>query len=153
MASFSHSLHVNAPPEAVFAAFSDFENCPKHISGIQRVEMLTPGPVRVGTKFKETRMMFKREATETMEVTAFDPPHRYALGCNSCGCIFESVIRFEPEAGGTRVDVDFNTRSMTLMAKLMSPLGWLMMGSMKKCIAKDFDEMKTSAEGRAPVTA
>ncbi len=37
------------------------------------------------------------------------------------------------------------------MAKLMTPLGWLMSGMMKKCMAKDFEDIKAAAE--APATA
>ena len=150
MASFSESVLINAPQETVFQACSDFANAPSRIPGIKRVEMLTSGPVGVGTRFKETRVMFKREATEEMEVTKFDRPRSYTLGCQSCGCVFESTCRCEPEAGGTRVTLDFNTKAVSLMAKLMTPLSWLMMGSMKKCIMKDFEDIKASVE-RAPV--
>ena len=70
MTTFTVKKHVNAPPELVFAKASDFANAPSFIGAIKKVEILTPGPIQAGTRFKETRVMFKREATEEMEVTA-----------------------------------------------------------------------------------
>lgn len=149
MAQFSMTTHVKAPIEKVFAAYSDFGNCAGRIKGIKRVEMLTSGPVGVGTRFKETRVMFKKEATETMEVSALEPNREYTLTCNSCGALFNSTFRFEPEAGGTQVTLDFDCKPVSLFAKLMTPLSWLMMGPMKKCIQQDLDDMKAHLEGRA----
>ena len=54
--------HVTAPRALVFDRATDFAGAPARIQAIRKVEMLTPGPVRVGTQFKETRVVFKREA-------------------------------------------------------------------------------------------
>lgn len=53
-----------------------------------KIELLTDLPVGEGTRFKETRIMFKREATEEMEFVEFDAPNVYTLGSYSCGCEF-----------------------------------------------------------------
>ena len=86
--------HIVAPTERVFQRASDFAKAADVMSAIERIEMLTDGPVGIGTRFRETRIMFKREATEEMEVTAFDPPHSYALGAESHGCRYHSEFRF-----------------------------------------------------------
>src|SRR4051812_9790697 len=84
---------VAAAPERVFALASDFANLPKRIPDITKVELLTGDTVGVGTRFRETRVMFGKEAVETMEVAAFDPPHSYVLVANSCGARYESTLR------------------------------------------------------------
>lgn len=33
-----------------------------------------------------------------------------------------------------------------MMGKLMTPLGWLMSGVMKKCVRQDLEDLKRSAE-------
>ena len=85
----SWNKQIEAEPEQVFLLFTDIEKFPENLSGIERVELLTAGPVGVGTRFKETRIMFKRETTEEMEVTRFDPP-RALIGtlcvASSVGC-------------------------------------------------------------------
>ncbi len=146
MAQFSLSTQVNAPINKVFRKFSDFPNAADMIEGIVRVEMLTDEPIGKGTRFNETRVMFGKEATEEMEVTEFDPHKKYTLSAISCGAKFDSTFTFTEHDGGTRVDLDLQTKSLTLMAKLMSPLGALMMGSMKKCVQADMDQIKAACE-------
>ncbi|HVP72556.1 MAG TPA: SRPBCC family protein [Phycisphaerales bacterium] len=151
MARLAISETVNAPLGRTFEAFSDLRSAEKNISGIKRLEILTDGPIGKGTRFKETRVMFGREATETMEVTQWEPrgsPASYAIGGDSCGARFETIFRFHPERQGaaTRVEMEMTVKAMSLFAKVMSPLSKLMMGPMKKSIAGDLADMKRVAE-------
>lgn len=151
MAGCTISAQIAAPVAKVFQLASDAPNWAGRIKGITKVEMLTDGPVGVGTRFRETRRMFGKNATEEMEFTAFEPNRGYTLGCQSCGCQYASTFRFEEADGGTRVTMDFDAKPLLFFAKLMSPLGWLMMGSMKKCIQRDLDDLKALAEqGHTP---
>lgn len=147
MATVTTRTHINAPPPIVFQQASDFPRAAERIRGILRIEMLTDGPVRVGTRFKETRMMFKRECTEQMEVSALEPPHHYTLTSNSCGCRYEATLRFTPARGGTDVEMTFNAQPLTFFAKLMSFIMRPMMKSCMKLIAQDLDDLKRSIEG------
>lgn len=144
--TISVEKQINAAPERVFALASNFATMPERVPGIKRVEMLTEGPVRVGTRFKETRVMFGKEATETMEVTAFDPPRSYSLGANSCGCIYDSRLDFIPHAGGTKLTMSMTMTAQSFFAKLMKPLAKLMAGSMKKCFDGDLEAIRKAAE-------
>jgi carbon monoxide dehydrogenase subunit G len=137
---------VAADPKTVFAAASDFANAPKRITGITRVEMLTQGPVGVGTRFRETRRMFGKEATETMEVTAFEPGRSYVLACDSHGCRYRSEIRVEPAAGGSKLTMTFEAEPLTRMAKVLSFLMKPMVKSVAKHVARDLDDLKAAVE-------
>lgn len=146
MASYSLKRTIQASPDVVFRAASDLRNAPQRIRGIVRVEVLTDGPIRQGTRFRETRMMFKREATEEMEVTSFDPPRGYAIGCDSCGCRYRSEFRFEPAGGGTDVTMTFEAQPLTFFAKVM---GFVMRPMLKSCmriVAQDLDDLKAAIE-------
>lgn len=143
------SQEIAGPVEQVFQAFTDFPNAAERVSGITKVEMLTDGPVGVGTRFKETRVFMKREATEELEVTRFEPGREVALSAYSCGCDFLSTFQFTPIEAGTRIDLTFESTPKTFFAKLMSPLGKLMMGPMKKCVQQDMDDLKQGIEARA----
>jgi hypothetical protein len=147
--TFTLSRVFQAPVAEVFAAFTDVENLPKRVSGIVRVEKLTPGPVGPGTKFKETRVMFRREASETFEFTAYEPHTRFELTAVSCGAEYRFAHELAPEpAGGTRVDVAFATRAVSFWAKLFTPLAYLMLGPMKKCVVRDMDDLRAAIEGQ-----
>ncbi len=147
MASLSITKHIAAPPERVFQLSTDLEHWAERISAIVRVSKLTDGPVGAGTRFRETRVVFKKESTEEMEFTAFEPGQSYSVGCESCGCRYDTRFDFVPDQGGTRVEMTLETKPLTFFAKVMSPIGLLMAGSMRKMIEKDLDDLKAAAEG------
>ncbi|MBN9518006.1 SRPBCC family protein [bacterium] len=147
MPGFAFTQLVNAPIPTVFAAFSDFEHAADRVTDIVRTEMLTPGPVGVGTKFKETRKVFGKESTETMEVTAFEPNQLIELTANSCGAEFKSRFTFAPDGPATRVGVDVRTRALSVFAKLFTPMAYLMMGTIKACVRRDIEQIKAGVEG------
>ena len=149
MSEFAIKKHFDAPLESVFELISDFHHAAEHVRGINKLEILTDGPIGVGTRFRETRLMFGKESTEEMEVTAFDPPHGYTVECESCGCHYRAEYFLVGDIAGTHVRVTFTTRPLTLVAKLMSPLAILMIGPMKKCIEADLDDLQAVAESRA----
>jgi hypothetical protein len=91
-------------------------------------------------------MMFGREATETMGFGTFDPPRSAVVESNSCGMYMASTFTFEPIPTGTRVRYAMNTRPLTFMARLMTPVGWLFSRTMRKLIRKDLDELARAAE-------
>jgi hypothetical protein len=153
MAEFRITKHIEAPPETVFDVATDLAHAAEHVRGIEKIELLSAGPIGVGTKWRETRKMMGREATETLEIKTFDRPRKYVVGCESCGCYFETTFSFLPRDGGTDVTLDVHTKALTLMAKIMSPLGNLMMGNtMRKCLDDDLEDVKRVAESRAGTT-
>jgi carbon monoxide dehydrogenase subunit G len=140
---------IHAPPNVVFSAITDFANAPRRITGIEAVQMLTDGPVGKGTRFRETRIVFGKQASETMTVTAWDPPRSYTLGCQSCGCEYSFTLACQGDArdaGATIVDATIDARPMTFLARLFSPLSRLMMGSCRKAFEKDLDDLRRSIE-------
>lgn len=135
---------IEAPVSETFRAFTDFRALPERISGITKVEMVTDGPVGKGTRFRETRVVFGKEATEEFEVTEFEPDARYVMACDSCGVHWEYEHAFTPEDGGTRVDVRGTAEGGGLISKLM----WgLMAGACRKALRKDMAEAKAAIEG------
>ena len=93
--------HISAPRERVFQLATDFGRLAEFIDGIDKSESLTEGPVRVGSRFRETRIMFGKEATEEMEITAFDEPHGYVVEGASCGAHFRTEHKFVADIAGT----------------------------------------------------
>lgn len=146
LATVTSSIEVKATPERTFAAFTDLRNAAGRVRGIKKLDVLTEGPIGKGTRFRETRVMFGREATEEMEITDFQPGRSYTVGGISCGAEFATTFRFVPADGGTRVDIEMAIRPISLFAKLMSPLSGMMMGPMKKCVETDMDDMRKIAE-------
>ncbi len=147
MATISMNKTIHAPVEKVFATFTNFREAADHVNGIAKLEVLTDGPIGVGTKFRETRIMFKKEAVEEMEITSFEPNRSYSVGCHSCGTDFRTTFQFVPNGNTTEVKMDMNCKPVSLFAKIMSPVTSLMMGpTMKKCIQSDLNDLAAVAE-------
>lgn len=147
------STWIDAPPEEVFQLASNFNDCDTWLSGVTKTEMLTPGPVGEGTRFRETRRAGGREAIEEMEVTAFEPPRSYALQCSSHGTRYTSVLMFEADREGTIVSMDMQIRPESFIAKLMSPVMRMMSGRIQKHLAHDLEDLKVAAEKAHSVAA
>jgi len=63
---------IAAPRDVVYARALDIEGWSSIISGVTSIELLTPGPVIAGPRFRETRNMFGREASEEMTFEEID---------------------------------------------------------------------------------
>ncbi len=127
MTTVTIEIDINASPQRTFEVFTDVSRTGEIVNGIEKMEVLTDGPVGVGTRFRETRVMFGKQATEEMEITAFEPGELYVHEAKSHGCHYISTYRFEPAGDGTKVTLTFEGRSLTFLAKLMSgALGWMM---------------------------
>jgi len=144
---------IAAPLEQTFEVFSDFGMMAGRIKGIKRIEMLTPGPVQLGTKFRETRQMHGHDATEEMEITAFDRPRMYDVSCRSCGCCVTTTFRFETVNDGTQVTTEVVVQAGSWMAKLLFPLRNMLIRMIQKCVSEDVADLKRVLESRSPAAA
>lgn len=146
MASISVEETINAPIDRVFSLFTDFHHLSEHIDGIVRSEVLTDGPVGEGTRFRETRVMFGKEATEEMAVTRFEPEQGYRVEAESHGARYVSDFAFVAQGDTTRVKMDFQVLPQSLFAKLFSFLSGAMLKSVARVCEQDMRDLKRIAE-------
>lgn len=146
MASITVERTIAASPQRVFEASTDVRRWAEIVPAILRVEVLTDGPVGKGTRFRETRKMFGKEATEEMEFLVFDPPKGYVLGAQSHGCRYRTSFDVLPTAQGTRLVMRFEAEPLTLGAKVMAFLMKPMMRKMADMCGKDLDAIKAHLE-------
>jgi hypothetical protein len=132
----------SASPDRVWAVASDFAAAAGRIRAITRIEIVTPGPVGSGTRFREWR---GRQMVD-MEVVAWSPPRSYSLRGYAMGTEFTSEIRCVPDEPGTRLEMEIHVRPRTFVAKLLSPLISLMSKVMVKSCSKDLVDIATAAE-------
>jgi carbon monoxide dehydrogenase subunit G len=146
---FTIEESIAAPPEAVFADVVDPEAMTRWMPAVVSVEPLTEGPLRVGSRFRETRTMFGKAASEVFEVTHLEAPSRLdlyvdgRLGSSKKG---EYWFRhdFERDGQGTRLRLHGKIETSGFMMRM---LGSLMRGMFKKAIAKDLRALKAHVEG------
>ncbi len=140
---------IAAPPETVFAVMTDIARWPQIVRAIEKIELLTEGPMRVGTSFRETRTMFGRSASEEMTVTVVDPPRRLVTTAESHGARYLTTHTIEPAPGGSRLVFSFKGTPVTLTARLFSVIGFLFMGLLRRQLESDLADLKAEAERRA----
>jgi hypothetical protein len=57
--------------------------------------------------------------------------------------------RFEAHGGGTKLELAFEGRPVTLLARLLTPLGLLFQGTVKRQLEADLADLAREAERRA----
>jgi carbon monoxide dehydrogenase subunit G len=139
---------INASPADVWAVVSNIEGSDAVISGIEKIEVLEkPETGLVGFKWKETRTMFGKEATEVMWVTDVKDGVSYDVRAESHGSVYESVIFLESEGEGTKLTMNFKATPQGFLTKIMAvTMGRLFRGATQKALQKDLDDIKAAIE-------
>jgi uncharacterized protein YndB with AHSA1/START domain len=73
-----HNIDIARTPEDVFAYLADPSMLPNW-QDAEHVEQLTPGPVMVGTRFREVHRAMGRRRVEVTEVVTFEPGRRFEI--------------------------------------------------------------------------
>ncbi len=147
MSTVTASQHVQAPIADVFARATNFADAANVIKGIQEIEILTDGPVGPGTSFRETRVMFGKEATEDMTVERFEPPHLFTLSAASHGSEYLSTYKLQERDGGTDLELSFQATPTSVFAKVMTfCLGKSLEKLAAKEFAKDLNDLRAAIE-------
>ncbi|MEM8834965.1 MAG: SRPBCC family protein [Planctomycetota bacterium] len=144
---FSVEKHIHSDPATVFARATDVAQWPAMIPGIIKTEVLTDGPVGEGTRFRETRKMFGKEASEEMTFSAFEPGARYCLLCENHGARYEFEYLVSPDGDGTKLEMRGNIEATSTVAKVMMTLMKPMQKKFVQQCTADLDHLKASIEG------
>ncbi len=141
---------VQASVDRVWGVLSDIEHADQTLSGVERVEMLTDGPYRVGTEWRETRRMFGKEATEQMHVTVAEAPTRTVVEGDSSGVHYVTEFTLTPtSADATRMAMTFTAlqgQTNLVNKALWRLFGRLGMKASQKMMAKDLQDIAARAE-------
>ena len=151
MAGISVERAVAAPPALVWDIVTDIERSPDVVESIRSVERLDGGTgVGVGTRWRETRVLVGRQATEILRVSAVEPGRAYTVEAESRGTRYRSVLRVDPDGAGSRLSMSFDAEPSGTVAKLLAAtVGRVFEGSTRKALQKDLDDIAAAAEGAA----
>ena len=146
----SVQVPISASKEAIWNTITDIENAANTIGGINSIEVLEKPDSLIGLKWKESRTMFGKEATETMWITHAEENSFYQTRAESHGSIYISKLWISEENGSNHLHMSFQGEAQTFGAKLMSFLmAPMMKGSMKKLVLKDLEDIKKAVEEKA----
>lgn len=147
--NFTFTETIHAPLDRVFALANDIDRAMEWLPAGVRIERLTEGPVRVGTRYRETRRILGRDDSEIYEVTAYDPPHRSEVRADgSQGTAGRGIFRFRIDfasagAKETRVVLNGSATGLGCLGIVLYPV---VRGIMKKHIIADLSGLKAWIE-------
>jgi uncharacterized membrane protein len=121
--AINETVVIGRPAQEVFAYVSDLARHPEWQDKLLDATVEGEGPIRVGTRVKQTRRVGRGTRTFTLEVTEHDPPNRLAFQGIDGPVRPQGKITFEPLDGGERTrysaQLDFDGHGLGV---LLAPL-------------------------------
>ncbi len=142
---------VAAPADVVWKPITDIEHCPQFISGIESVQVLTADQeFGVGTRWRETRVMFGKSATEEMTVTAVEPGRSYDTEAHHGKVVYTSRMSVELNGEDACVlSMHFDAEASGMLNKTLGVVvGKIMEGSTRKLMQQDLVDIAEAAQLR-----
>jgi hypothetical protein len=121
MARIDGEIVINRPVEEVFDLVADERNEPRYNPRMVSSELLSPGPVGLGSRFRAVMGSWPRRMTMTTQFTGYQRPRRLALTTHPSAMEIHGSLTFDPVPGGTRMRWSWEVAPRGLL-KLMSPL-------------------------------
>lgn len=120
---FNLSIPIDRSPNVVFTFLREVENHPQEEkSKVLLIEKITPGPVNIGTRYREIVQMFPFIRGEMIsEVTRYEPNECIQLTWHGGGMEGVLTYYFESHNGGTRLMLH-ETITLKGMMKLIKPI-------------------------------
>ncbi len=121
MNGFQFTEHITRSPQDVFEVLSNPARATEFLDSITESRKITDGPIAVGTRFFETRVLNGKEASAELVVSAYEPPTHVGISAEAEGIKVEYHYRLSPEGGGTRVNWTCELEASGLR-KMMLPM-------------------------------
>jgi hypothetical protein len=147
MISFANTIDIDCEPADVYAYIADLEHTPEWNWAITSTRKVSPGPVAVGSRSRQTRSV-PRPAVEMLEVARLDPDRRIDVVGDLAS--FPAHLTYELSRGpqGTTLT---NSVEIDPPAPL-GLLGSLFTGRIQASVAENLGVLRTVLEGAPPGT-
>jgi Polyketide cyclase / dehydrase and lipid transport len=130
----------------VFAFLADFENIPSWNYAIVETKKTSPGPVGVGTTYRQLRSVPSR-SEEGFQVTAFEPSSRLEVHGDIGPFTATVSYLLAPTDHGTRLTNVVDLESASGVLRLVAPLA---ASRVKTAVAANLDTLKQLLETGEP---
>ena len=145
---YQATVCIDGTKEDVWRVITNIEGSVETIRAIEQIDVLeNPASGLVGLKWRETRTMFGKQATEVMWITDSEPNHYYKTRAESHGMIYISTMEIESSDQEQHLKMRFEGQAQSLMGKIMSSVfGIMMNNSTKKAMFQDLQDIKKVVE-------
>jgi hypothetical protein len=142
MAGFENTVTITRPVEEVFTYLADAGNLPQWNYAIEQTRKISPGPVGVGTLYRQTRTLPGR-SQEDFEIVVFRPPGQLALDGTSGPFRARASYLLEPAASGTKLTSKWDLQPTSASLRLLGPLA---IPTVKSAVAENLRTLKQILE-------
>lgn len=143
-------ITINASKAAVWAATTDIARFAEVLSGVVKIELVDkPASGLIGLKWKETRMLFGKEATVEKWITQAKEYEFYATRAEQDGFVFITTNRLSGSDGSAVLTGIHETQPQGFAAKLKALPMVFFKGVIRKAILQDLEDIKKAVEHAA----
>jgi uncharacterized membrane protein len=124
MAPITESIEINRRPEDVFAYLDDVKRHGEWQEQIVDVQPQDDGPLRVGSRVKETRRVPGGDRAMTYEITEHSPPRQSSFRVLDGPVRAVGTVSVEPVGDGSRsrVTITIDFKGHGLAGKVLLPV-------------------------------
>ncbi len=146
MIALQGQIDIDATPDRVYAYLTDFANLSEWQKGVHGTEVLTEGPVRVGTRFKESFDLVGRRVEMICEVSDVQAGRAVSYGSVSKGSLeYQGSFVMEPREEGTTLRYSATTKTHGLL-RILEPF---VRREFEREATTEFQQIKRFVEARA----
>ncbi|GIN63142.1 hypothetical protein J27TS8_31350 [Robertmurraya siralis] len=110
MADFQSSIIIERPVAEVFEYLITLENITDIMPNVVKLEKLTEGPIKKGTKLLETRNVRGRETKAEIEIIEYEPNRVYTTESVAGGITITYKYLFEAIEEGTQAQFEADVK-------------------------------------------
>jgi len=121
MVRIEGEIVINRPVEDVFDFVADERNEPRYNPQMRRAELISEGPIGVGTRFRAETTSLGRPVQMVIEFTGFERPRRIEETVHMSSMDLRGGLTFDYVPGGTRMGWSWDLEPHGML-KVMSPL-------------------------------
>jgi uncharacterized protein YndB with AHSA1/START domain len=138
---FSITIDIARAPADVFDYLVHLENTPDWNWAIESTHQITPGPINVGTRFRQTRSV-PRQSVETLEITRLEPGRLIEVAGHLASVPARVSYEIAPHPSGTRL---MNAIHLDPRGPLRVVAG-LLSGRVRASVAQNLSVLRTVLE-------
>jgi carbon monoxide dehydrogenase subunit G len=132
-----------SPPDAVFGALTDPANAPALFSGASPGTVVTPGPLRAGSRVRTSRTVAGRSFEGETTVDVHRPGKEFSLTASAQGVRVETRWRLAPDGAGTRVEYECRVQG----SGLASLFEGAVVDALRRADADHLDRLRKLVDG------
>jgi carbon monoxide dehydrogenase subunit G len=134
--SFSHSVELSQPPEAVFPWLLEEDKVPKWTSDLQSYSV--DGPLSEGAQVRQT-LDVAGGLKLTMKIARYDPPRGAETRFETNGVKVTSAYVVEPSGAGSRLTQTLEAKAGGLTGRMLIPV---VQGRLEQKLTKDLERLR-----------